>query len=301
MILAVPLAALGAAWCFFLILPWPVLLPFRNPRSTSFMDQRAAQSRARGEKLRIRQTWQPLSGISRNLRRAVLVAEDARFYDHRGIDWQALGEEVRYRGDADFSWFDVGDLRALAGSFNYYRTHRDRVRGRSTLTQQLAKNLYFSEDRSLVRKAGEFIVARRLEWFLDKDRILEVYLNVVEWGPGVFGAEAAARYYYGQSARSLSTDQAAALAATLPHPLTSNPKLRPGRMTWRKRLILARMGVQGPVQTVPLEVPDPARDSVRVNSTSDTLPALIQADSVRRDTTLPDTVTARSIATSRAP
>ena len=300
LILALPLAALGAAWCLFLILPWPVSLPFRNPRGTAFMDQRVAQSRARGESLRIRQSWQPLSAISRNLRRAVLVAEDARFYDHRGIDWQALGEEVHYRGDGEFSWFDVGDLRALGGSLKYYRSHRDRVRGRSTLTQQLAKNLYFSEDRSLVRKVGEFVVARRLEWFLDKDRILEVYLNVVEWGPGVFGAEAAARYYFGQSARNLSADQAAALAATLPHPLTSNPKMRPARMAWRKRLILARMGVQGPVQTVPLDSLDPARDSVRGTIPVDTA-RVIQADSVRRDTILPDTVTARSMAISRAP
>lgn len=299
-ILALPLAALGASWGFFLFLPWPVLLPFRNPRNTSFMEQRVEQSRARGEPLRIRQNWQPLGHISRNLRRAVLVAEDARFYDHRGIDWLALREEIHYRGDAEFSWFDGQDLRALGGALNYYRAHRDRVRGRSTLTQQLAKNLYFSEQRSLARKVGEFVVARRLEWFLSKDRILEVYLNVVEWGPGVFGADAAARYFFGQSARNLSADQAAALAATLPHPLTSNPKQRPGRMAWRKRLILARMGVQGPVQTVPLDSTVPTRDSTLTVPAPDTTKPVLQPDSVRRDTvSSPDpTVTARSIAIS---
>src|SRR5690606_34809298 len=92
---------------------------------------------------------------------------------------------------------------------------------------------------------------------LSKDRILELYLNVVEWGPGIFGAEAAARHYFGRPAANLSADQAAALAATLPHPLTSNPRHRPGRMEWRKRLILSRMGGPGPVQTVPLD-PAPA-------------------------------------------
>jgi monofunctional biosynthetic peptidoglycan transglycosylase len=298
--LRIMLALLGALWFFYLSLPWPVVLPFRNPRQTAFMEQRVQQARARDRSLRIRYSWRPFKEISPNLRRAVLVAEDARFYEHNGIDWLALRQEVRYRGDAEFSFFDAGDLRALAGSLSYYRSHRDRIRGRSTLTQQLAKNLYFSEDRSLTRKIGEFVVASRLEWFLSKDRILELYLNVVEWGPGIFGAEAAARYYFGRSARSLSADQAAALAATLPHPLTSNPKLRPGRMAWRKQLILARMGAQGPVRTVPLEDATLRKDS-GVELATDTLnPTRIQGDSLRRDTvSIPDTtVTARSMAIS---
>jgi hypothetical protein len=111
-----------------------------------------------------------------------------------------------------------------------------------------------------VRKLEEFVVARRLEQFLDKDRILEIYLNVVEWGPGVFGAEAAARHYFSRAAADLTADQAAALAATLPHPLTSNPRTRPGRMQWRKQLILSRMGGSGTVPTVPLE-PEPPADA----------------------------------------
>ncbi|HSL71901.1 MAG TPA: biosynthetic peptidoglycan transglycosylase, partial [Longimicrobiales bacterium] len=157
---------------------------------------------------------------------------------------------------------------------------------------------------------------------LSKDRILELYLNLVEWGPGVFGAEAAARYYFGKSASKLTAEQAATLAATLPHPLTSNPKQKPGRMAWRKRMILARMGVQGPVQTVPLEPPRPQSDSlmpldsivpdtVLVDSLrSDTLPPVkrdtvrrdtlpVQTDTVRRDTLRP-AVTPRSMATSSA-
>ena len=290
---AAPLAVLGATWFFAISLPWPLLLPFRNPGETAFMEQRVRQARSRGDTLRLRHTWKPLNQISRNLRRAVVIAEDARFYEHEGIDWLALQEEVRYRGDDNFSWFQVRDVRALLGSLNYYRTHRDRIRGRSTITQQLAKNLYFSEERSLSRKAGEFIVARRLELFLDKNRILELYLNVVELGPGVFGAEAASRYYFGRSARNLTADQAATLAATLPQPLTANPRRRPGRLNWRKQMILARMGVQGPVQTVPLE-------EARYPLLTDSAAATPQRDSVVRGAIPLDTVTARSMATSRA-
>src|SRR5690606_1312486 len=176
-----------------------------------------------------------------SLRRAVILAEDGNFYQHAGIDWRAIREELRYRGDDDFSVFSLSDLRALAGALNYYRSNRERSRGRSTITQQVAKNLYFGPQRSLRRKFDELILAKRLELFLPKDRILEIYLNIAEWGPGIFGAEAAARHYFGRSAADLTLEQAAALAATLPHPLTSNPKHRPGRMQWRQRLILDRL------------------------------------------------------------
>jgi monofunctional biosynthetic peptidoglycan transglycosylase len=220
------------------------------------MQQRIAEARAEGDSFAIRQQWVPLDDISRRLQRAVIVGEDARFAEHEGVDWDALREEFHYRGDNDFSWLDIDDLRALADAAKYYREHSESIRGRSTITQQLAKNLYYSTDRSPLRKIEELFVARRLERFLSKDRILEIYLNVVEWGPGVFGAEAAARQYFRTAASSLSTEQAAMLAATLPHPLTSNPKTRPGRMTWRKNMILARMGGTGPVQTVPL-APEP--------------------------------------------
>ncbi|MCI0434897.1 MAG: transglycosylase domain-containing protein [Gemmatimonadetes bacterium] len=241
--LILPLAAIGAVWFWFLVLPWPGLLPIRRPRSSAFMRMRMNEARAADQTFDLRYTWVPLGAISRNLQRAVITGEDGRFREHDGIDWEALREEFRYRGDDDFSWFDGDDLRALWKALDYYRRNRDEVRGRSTITQQLAKNLYFSGDRSVLRKLEELIVAKRLELFLSKDRILEVYLNVAEWGPGVFGAEAAARYYFNRSAARLSLDQAAALAATLPHPLTSNPKHRPGRMNWRKALILRIMGV----------------------------------------------------------
>jgi monofunctional biosynthetic peptidoglycan transglycosylase len=261
-ILAGVLALIGAFWFYYVTLPWPLLLRVRDPNTTALMKQRVAEARARGESLEIQQTWVPLDDISRRLRRAVIVGEDGRFYEHDGVDWDALREEFRYRGDADFSWFDPGDLRALFGAAMYYRENRATIRGRSTITQQLAKNLYFSTERSPLRKVDEFLVARRLERFLAKDRILEVYLNIVEWGPGIFGAEAAAQEYFDRSASDLTAAQAAALAATLPHPLSSNPKRRPGQMQWRQRLILARMGGTGPVHTVPL-APEPEEPAGR--------------------------------------
>ena len=257
LLIAIPLAFVGAAWFYWIVLPWPVLLRFRDPDSSALIRQRIAEARSRGEDLDIRREWVPLDRISARLQRAVIVAEDGRFREHHGVDWNALREEFRYSGDDDFSWFDTSDLRALGESLSYYIANRDKVRGRSTITQQLAKNLYFSTARSPLRKFEEYIVARRLEMFLSKDRILELYLNIVEFGPGLFGAEAAAQEYFGRSAANLTADQAATLAATLPHPLTSNPDHRPGRMQWRKGQILSRMGGSGAVQTVPL---DPADD-----------------------------------------
>jgi monofunctional biosynthetic peptidoglycan transglycosylase len=299
-LVALPLAAAGAVWFYWLALPWPIPLRWREPGVTAFMEQRLRAARAAGVEYRIRHTPVPLERISRHLQRAVIVAEDGRFREHRGIDWAALREEFRWTGDTTFSWIDPADLRALAGAFAWYRENRDRVRGRSTITQQVAKNLYFGEDRSIVRKIEEFLVARRMERFLDKDRILEIYLNIAEWGPGIFGAEEAAREYFGVSAANLGPDQAATLAATLPHPLASNPKHRPGRMAWRKALILARMGGTGPVQTVPLDtidvdIPDleiPLPDlRLPLPVPADTLlPDSVRRDSIRRDTLRPDTV-----------
>jgi monofunctional glycosyltransferase len=281
LLLAVPLAVVGAAWFYWLTIPWPVRLRTHDPQATAVMQQRVAEAAARGDELVIRHDWVPLERISPRLRRAVIVAEDGRFHDHDGIDWDALREEFRYGGDDDFSIFDADDRRALLASLRYYRENRDRIRGRSTITQQLAKNLYYSTDRSVVRKLEEFVVARRLERFLGKDRILELYLNVVEWGPGVFGAEAASQHYFSRPAAELSNEQAAALAATLPHPLTSNPRTRPGRMQWRQQLILSRMGGTGAVPTVPLEPATPPGAGAaplgedvdaRVPATGDTLP-----------------------------
>lgn len=227
------------------------------PEPTALMEQRVRQAARAGDSLSIRQDWVDLDQISPNLRRAVVVAEDYRFREHDGVDWVSLAEEVRWSGDEDFSWWSADDLRALARALGYAWENRAELRGRSTLTQQLAKNLYFGPDRSLMRKALELIVAGRLERKLGKDRILELYLNVAEWGPGIFGAEAAARTYFGRSASDLSLEQAAALAGTLPHPLTSNPARSPARMRWRQDHILARLRPPEDVEIGPVPPPDP--------------------------------------------
>jgi monofunctional biosynthetic peptidoglycan transglycosylase len=205
------------------------------------MRHQLREARERGDSLPLRYDPVPLARMSSSLASAVLTAEDGRFREHGGVDWVALGEEVSYDGDGPFSPLDPDDWAALRRALEYGFAHRDELRGRSTITQQLAKNLYFTPERSLPRKVAELFVAQRLEWILSKDRILELYLNVAEFGPGIFGAEAAARHYFNRSAADLTMDQAAALAGTLPHPLTSNPAYRPSRMNWRKAIILQRM------------------------------------------------------------
>ena len=296
LLFSAPLALAGAVWFYLLILPWPVTLPWRDPGTTAFMRQRVAAAQADGDPLDLRYEPVPLDRISRHLRRAVVVAEDGHFFEHNGIDWGALAEELHYSGDDDFSLLDPGDLRSVLGALRYYMSNRDEIRGRSTITQQLAKNLYFSERRSMLRKLDEFVVARRLERFLSKDRILELYLNTAELGLGVFGAQAAAQRYFDRDAADLTRDQAAALAATLPHPLTSNPGHRPGRMAWRKNLILARMGGTGAVETVPLQPLDVTIDPPAIDSAEILGEPILPVDSIappdttRRDTLRGDTL-----------
>ena len=250
-------AVVAGLGVWYLVIPYPWTLGSRDPQRTSLMEQRVREARSAGDSLEVRQDWVPLEDISSSLVRAVLVAEDHRFQEHRGIDWASLAEEVRWSGGDSFSWTSPADLRDLADAVVYAWSHRDDIRGRSTITQQLAKNLYFGTDRSFLRKVMEAMVAGRLERRLDKDRILALYLNVAEWGPGIFGAEAAARTYFDRSASSLTLDQAAALAATLPHPLTSNPARSPGRMLWRKNLILGRLDPSSEAPAVPLPLPPP--------------------------------------------
>jgi monofunctional biosynthetic peptidoglycan transglycosylase len=241
LLVALVLALSAAAVVWFILIPWPRGLEGRDPGRTALMEHRVRTARAAGDSLWIRQEWVPLDRISPTLLRAVIVAEDHRFYEHRGVDWQALAEETQWEGGETFSWMSTDDWKALAKAMRYGWDNRDAIRGRSTITQQLAKNLYFGPDRSLVRKAVEMIVARRLERRLTKDRVLELYLNVAEWGPGIFGAEAAAQVYFGRSASTLTLEEAAALAGTLPHPLTSNPLRAPAQMRWRQNLILDRI------------------------------------------------------------
>jgi membrane peptidoglycan carboxypeptidase len=211
------------------------------------------------------------------------------------VDWKALAEELHWSGDEDFSWSDAADRAALLEAARYYRAHRSEIKGRSTLTQQLAKNLYFSPGRSLARKAGELVVARRLERFLGKDRILEIYLNTVELGPGIFGVGAATRAYFDVPAQRLSRFQAASLAATLPHPLTSNPATRPGRMAWRRDLILERLAGRTlviPPEPEPVAVPEHELPPPDVELGPEDMVDPPSADTVAPDTAAhPDTTT----------
>ena len=155
----------------------------------------------------------PLSQISPELQHAVISAEDARFYEHHGFDWHAI--QIDAEDDMEGG----------------------RTRGASTITQQLVKNLFFGTSRSIIRKGAETTLVPVAEFVLGKQRILELYLNVVEWGPGIYGAEAACRYHYGGSARSIGREEAARLAAILPAPL----KRRPERMNHYSAAILERM------------------------------------------------------------
>jgi monofunctional biosynthetic peptidoglycan transglycosylase len=171
----------------------------------------------------------PLEVMSPMLQRMVIIGEDSRFRTHHGLDF----DEIR----------DALGLEPGAGVGRTIRTlwkRRDRLRGASTITQQLAKNLYLSPSRNPFRKLKEAVTAVRLELALPKDRILELYLNVVELGPGVWGMSPASTRYFGTRPANLTEAQAAALAATLPFPLSSNPAFRSGRMLHRRDLILAR-------------------------------------------------------------
>ncbi len=188
--------------------------------------------------LRVRPT--AATDISPLLARLVIIGEDSRFRTHRGLDPAEI---------ADALGVDQG--QGFWGTLAAAWRHRERLRGASTITQQLAKNLYFSASRSPLRKLKEAVTALRLELALPKDRILALYLNVAEWGPGLWGVDAASRAYFGVPAAALDEEQAAELAATLPHPRTSNPTLHPDRMLARRTLILARY--HGATVPIPLD------------------------------------------------
>ncbi len=260
---------LAALVMWYVVVPYPWTLGGRNPERTSLMEQRIREAQLAGDMLDIRQEWISLDQVSPAILRAVLVAEDYRFREHSGVDWISVAEEVRWTGDESFAWWSPSDLSALAAALRYAWSHRAELRGRSTITQQLAKNLYWGTDRSFVRKAMELVVAGRLERELGKDRILELYLNIAEWGPGVFGVEAAAQTYFGRSAADLGLVEAAALAATLPQPLTSNPARNPGRMQWRQGLILDRIDPSRGLPPLPGPLPDVEIELVDVDVPSD--------------------------------
>ncbi|MFI5210108.1 MAG: biosynthetic peptidoglycan transglycosylase [Gemmatimonadales bacterium] len=260
-------ALLLTGWLFAV---WPPPLWYRShwPAETAFMWMRRTGGRAdrrtaaamRNENsqppaIPLFRLYDPVpaDSISPFMAEAVLIGEDDAFPTHSGIDWRSLRHAIGYRRDA-FSWNEPRDRQELWQTLPAAWSRRDALRGASTITQQLAKNLYLSPSRNPLRKIKEAVTAYRLEAALGKDRILEMYLNVAELGEGIWGVEAASRHYFNRSASELSADQAAALAGSLPFPLKSNPDYRPGRMRWRQDLILRRM------QGEQVEVPPPVTE-----------------------------------------
>lgn len=189
-----------------------------NPSSTAFMDARLERLREKTPRFELQHHWVPYARISTNLKRAIVVAEDAKFLDHEGFDWDGIRtayERNRQKGKV--------------------------VAGGSTISQQLAKNLFLSGERTWWRKAQEAVITIMLEAVLTKRRILEIYLNVIEWGNGVFGAEAAAQYHFGIAAGELTPEQAAQLAAMVPSPRRYKPGTETPYLQKRTEIILSRM------------------------------------------------------------
>ena len=206
-----------------------------NPESTAFMRARLEIIRRDEPKARLAHRWVPYNRISSHLKRAVIAAEDDKFVDHAGFDWEAVQKaHEKNQQEGEIVW------------------------GASTISQQLAKNLFLPSHRTWWRKAQEAVITAMLEAVLTKRRILEIYLNVVEWGDGVWGADAAARRYFGVPASALSRQQAALLAGALINPRRYNPARPPTRLLRRQQIILARMGtVEAPGATKRAAPPPP--------------------------------------------
>lgn len=234
------LLGLFLGWIIFEFVTFPNTSRLRdqNPETTSMIETRIREAQARGEQPRRIQTWVPLEKISQNLQRAVLAGEDSNFSAHNGFDYEAIqraweeaqreaAKEAKEEGDDQSSWIPA------MPSFK---------RGASTISQQLAKNLFLSSEKSFMRKGREAAITYFLERNLSKRRILEIYLNVIEWGDGIYGAEAAAQNYFKKPASDLTQREAAFLSAIIPNPNTVfNPQKNPRRVARRQRIILRGM------------------------------------------------------------
>ncbi|GAB3539571.1 monofunctional biosynthetic peptidoglycan transglycosylase [Noviherbaspirillum agri] len=215
-LLLAPIAIVLAIQLYFFVQIWWWV--DHNPSSTAFMNRQLAILQEKNPKAQLKHKWVPYNRISNHLKRAIIAAEDSNFSDHEGVDWEAMQKAY--------------ERNTKKGKV---------VAGGSTITQQLAKNLFLSGERSYVRKAQEVVITYMLEMLMEKERIFEIYLNVVEWGVGVFGAEAAAQHYYRVSAASLSSVQAARLAVMLPKPRFYDKNRRSGYLAHRTDLIMRRM------------------------------------------------------------
>jgi len=223
--IAIVLSACGAllVWCS---IPTTAKLAAENPTTTAFIELRRAQAASAGKKFDLHFEWRPLGKISRYLRAAVIYSEDWKFYEHDGVDWDAI-ENALHKNLAK------GSL-AMGGS---------------TITQQLAKNLYLSPSKSFVRKVRELLISFSLEDHLSKQRILELYLNVVEWGDGIFGAEAAAQHWFHHSAQALTPAEAVRLAIALPNPITRAPNVRSKELAKKSVRLIRLLRIQGLLDT----------------------------------------------------
>ena len=213
--LAVGLLAAYELWLFGHVWWWVE----RNPGTTAFMQMRLASMREKNPAAALTHRWTPYERISPQLKRAIVAAEDAKFLDHEGFDWEAIQK--------------AHEKNVKLGRI---------VAGGSTISQQLAKNLFLSGSRSPLRKAQEAVITVMLEKMMSKRRILEIYLNVIEWGDGVFGADAAARHYFGIPASQLSAEQAARLASMVPNPRFYDRNRDVAWLGTKTRIVLARMG-----------------------------------------------------------
>jgi monofunctional biosynthetic peptidoglycan transglycosylase len=250
LIVAFLAAALLGAALFFLTLPDLRKLRTEFPRTTAFMERRKADLARQGKSTRLKWTPVPISRIAPSLQRAAVVAEDARFWEHEGVDWEAVRKVLQED-------LEEGGVR----------------RGASTITQQLAKNLYLSPARTPWRKLREWAIARRLERELTKRRILELYLNVVEFGERTYGVEAASRRYFGKPASLVTPREAATLVAIIPSPRIYDPVKAPRRVARRANRILRWMGRWARYPTPPAGGPAPTHTAEPAEPEPDLEPA----------------------------
>ena len=248
-LLALVAACFAYAAFVFLTLPDVRTLRTTNPTTTAFIELRAREAHRRGEQGKRVQRWVSYARMAQNLKRAVLVTEDSAFWKHDGLDYQQIKESM--------------EVNLERGEF---------ARGASTITQQLAKNLYLSPSKNPVRKLRELLIARRLEAELSKQRILEIYLNVIEWGDGIFGADAASRAYFGKPAAALTADEAALMAGAIINPRVHNPAHPTARLRRRQEIIARRMGIKPP-EAAPIFAPNSAAEPPQTEDDSAEIPS----------------------------
>jgi len=214
------LILLVGAFSLYLVVSLPDVSDLKkyNPKTTALIQLRTRSAQKKGQALRIRQQWVSFGNIPELLKNTVRITEDASFYWHKGIDLEELKESIKKN-------LEVWKL----------------ARGGSTITQQLAKNLYLSTEKSFVRKIKEYLIARRLEKTLSKGRIFELYLNVIELGPGIFGVQAASEFYFGSDVSDLTLEQIVRLTAIIPRPLRTNPVVESRWLNWKCRWILGKL------------------------------------------------------------